>query len=61
MKGVGTSANNPLSDIEGTGSCIFVMSTYKFRLQMKIEHHLKDVCSYFLCFQLFPEVLHLNC
>ncbi|XP_072186167.1 DENN domain-containing protein 3 [Excalfactoria chinensis] len=39
----------------GTGSCIFVMSTYEFRLQMKIEHHLKDVCSYFLCFQLFPE------
>uniref|UniRef100_A0A803XZD4 DENN domain-containing protein 3 n=1 Tax=Meleagris gallopavo TaxID=9103 RepID=A0A803XZD4_MELGA len=38
-----------------TGSCIFVMSTYEFRLQMKIEHHLKDVCSYFLCFQLFPE------
>nr|XP_021146276.1 DENN domain-containing protein 3 [Columba livia] len=38
-----------------TGSCILVVSTHEFRLQMKIEHHLKDVCSYFLCFQLFPE------
>ncbi|XP_074997184.1 DENN domain-containing protein 3 isoform X2 [Calonectris borealis] len=38
-----------------TGSCILVMSTYEFRLRMKIEHHLKDVCSYFLSFQLFPE------
>ncbi|XP_076185141.1 DENN domain-containing protein 3 [Aptenodytes patagonicus] len=38
-----------------TGSCILAVSTYEFRLQMKIEHHLKDVCSYFLCFQLFPE------
>ncbi|XP_065484221.1 DENN domain-containing protein 3 isoform X2 [Caloenas nicobarica] len=38
-----------------TGSCILVVSTYEFRLQMKVEHHLKDVCSYFLCFQLFPE------
>ncbi|OXB57492.1 hypothetical protein ASZ78_013357 [Callipepla squamata] len=55
VQGVGTSADNTLSNIEGTGSCIFVMSTYEFRLQMKIEHHLKDVCSYFLCFQLFPE------
>ncbi|XP_029868322.1 DENN domain-containing protein 3 isoform X1 [Aquila chrysaetos chrysaetos] len=38
-----------------TGSCILVVSTHEFQLQMKIEHHLKDVCSYFLCFQLFPE------
>ncbi|XP_030301777.1 DENN domain-containing protein 3 isoform X2 [Calypte anna] len=38
-----------------TGSCILVVSTYEFHIQMKIEHHLKDVPSYFLCFQLFPE------
>uniref|UniRef100_A0A672TI78 Uncharacterized protein n=1 Tax=Strigops habroptila TaxID=2489341 RepID=A0A672TI78_STRHB len=38
-----------------TGSCILVVSTHEFQLQLKIEHHLKDVCSYFLCFQLFPE------
>ncbi|XP_013048818.3 DENN domain-containing protein 3 [Anser cygnoides] len=38
-----------------TGSCILVVSTYEFRLQMKIDYHLKDLRSYFLCFQLFPE------
>ncbi|XP_057285696.1 DENN domain-containing protein 3 isoform X1 [Pezoporus wallicus] len=38
-----------------TGSCILVVSTHEFQLQLKIEHHLKDVCSYFLCFQLFLE------
>uniref|UniRef100_A0A8B9ETQ2 DENN domain-containing protein 3 n=1 Tax=Amazona collaria TaxID=241587 RepID=A0A8B9ETQ2_9PSIT len=43
-----------------TGSCILVVSTHEFQLQLKIEHHLKDVCSHFLCFQLFPEVFYLN-
>ncbi|XP_036234750.1 DENN domain-containing protein 3 isoform X1 [Molothrus ater] len=38
-----------------TRSCILVVSTQEFRAQMKIEHHLKDVCSSFLGFQLFPE------
>ncbi|XP_037236442.1 DENN domain-containing protein 3 [Falco rusticolus] len=38
-----------------TRSCILVVSIHEYQLQMKIEHHLKDVCSYFLCFQLFPE------
>uniref|UniRef100_A0A8D2NPL8 DENN domain-containing protein 3 n=2 Tax=Zosterops TaxID=36298 RepID=A0A8D2NPL8_ZOSLA len=38
-----------------TRSCILVVSTHEFRPQMKIEHHLKDVCSSFLGFQLFPE------
>ncbi|OWK49921.1 DENN domain-containing protein 3 [Lonchura striata] len=42
-------------NIEGTRSCILVVSTHEFELQMKIEHHLKDVCSSFLGFQLFPE------
>ncbi|RLW13314.1 hypothetical protein DV515_00000571 [Chloebia gouldiae] len=38
-----------------TRSCILVVSTHEFQAQMKIEHHLKDVCSSFLGFQLFPE------
>ncbi|XP_059723714.1 DENN domain-containing protein 3 isoform X1 [Haemorhous mexicanus] len=38
-----------------TRNCILVVSTQEFGLQMKIEHHLKDVCSSFLGFQLFPE------
>ncbi|XP_023777358.1 DENN domain-containing protein 3 [Cyanistes caeruleus] len=38
-----------------TRSCILVVSTHEFQPQMKIEHHLKDVCSSFLGFQLFPE------
>ncbi|XP_039405209.1 DENN domain-containing protein 3 isoform X3 [Corvus cornix cornix] len=38
-----------------TRSCILVVSTHEFRPQMKIEHHLKDVCSSFLGFQLLPE------
>lgn len=59
MEEVSTSVTNSLIfDIEGTGSCILVVSTHEFQPQVKIEHHLKDVCSYFLCFQLFPEVWH---
>uniref|UniRef100_A0A8C3QWJ4 DENN domain-containing protein 3 n=1 Tax=Cyanoderma ruficeps TaxID=181631 RepID=A0A8C3QWJ4_9PASS len=38
-----------------TSNCILVVSTHEFRPQMKIEHHLKDACSSFLGFQLFPE------
>ncbi|XP_015475166.1 DENN domain-containing protein 3 [Parus major] len=38
-----------------TRSCILVVTTHEFQPQMKIDHHLKDVCSSFLGFQLFPE------
>ncbi|CAM2107075.1 unnamed protein product [Caretta caretta] len=39
-----------------TGSCILIATTNGSPWQeMKIEENLKDVCSYFLCFQLFPE------